>query len=284
MVIPLQYAVLAGVGLSVILHVVRQSNQVTIKRWRLDPAGDLIETDPPASLPGNEVVALQPYGSLFFAAASVFETCLPAPADASRNAVVILPPTRHTCSPGAPSGWRLVAITRIDGERSSSATTRSAQPSITCSQLSRTSSVDSGNERASAAGAGSLVSSRRNTVAATTCGTRSRLERRGQVDPPGAADEVWAHRFRERDGKPRLSGPTRSTQGQQTGAPDQRPQFAQCGLSPHEPGEPDRQVPERPIAPLTRLGGCVLTQYAHLAILALLSRPTPPGAGPVPKV
>ena len=90
MVIPLQYAVLAGVGLSVILHVVRQSNQVTIKRWRLNPAGDLIETDPPASLPGNEVVALQPYGSLFFAAASVFETCLPAPAGASRNAVVIL--------------------------------------------------------------------------------------------------------------------------------------------------------------------------------------------------
>ena len=35
------------------------------------------------------------------------------------------PPTRHTCSPGTPSGWRLVAITRIDGERSSSATTSS---------------------------------------------------------------------------------------------------------------------------------------------------------------
>ena len=51
MVIPLQYAVLVGVGLSVILHVVRQSNQVTIKRWRLDPDGNLIETDPPAHLP-----------------------------------------------------------------------------------------------------------------------------------------------------------------------------------------------------------------------------------------
>ena len=36
MVIPLQYAVLVAVGLSVILHVVRQSNQVTIKRWLLD--------------------------------------------------------------------------------------------------------------------------------------------------------------------------------------------------------------------------------------------------------
>ena len=90
MVIPLQYAVLAGVGLSVILHVVRQSNQVTIKRWRLDPDGNLIETDPPAQLPAGEVVALQPYGSLFFAAAPVLESQLPAPAGANRNSVVIL--------------------------------------------------------------------------------------------------------------------------------------------------------------------------------------------------
>ena len=90
MVIPLQYAVLAGVGLSVILHVVRQSNQVTIKRWRLDPDGNLIETDPPARLPANEVVVLQPYGSLFFAAASALESQLPAPADAVGNSVVIL--------------------------------------------------------------------------------------------------------------------------------------------------------------------------------------------------
>jgi len=90
LVIPLQYAVLAGVGLSVILHVVRQSNQVTIKRWRLDPGGDLIETDPPARLPANEVVALQPYGSLFFAAAPVFESQLPAVGDGSRTSVVIL--------------------------------------------------------------------------------------------------------------------------------------------------------------------------------------------------
>jgi MFS superfamily sulfate permease-like transporter len=50
MVIPLQYAVLIGVGLSVILHVVRQSNQITIKRWQIDPDGNLIETDPPARL------------------------------------------------------------------------------------------------------------------------------------------------------------------------------------------------------------------------------------------
>jgi SulP family sulfate permease len=90
MVIPLQYAVLVGVGLSVILHVVRQSNQITIKRWLLDPEGNLIETDPPAELPANEVVALQPYGSLFFATAPVFESALPALTGTSRNSVVIL--------------------------------------------------------------------------------------------------------------------------------------------------------------------------------------------------
>ena len=90
MVIPLQYAVLAGVGLSVFLHVVRQSNQITIKRWRLDPDGNLIETDPPAQLPANEVVVLQPYGSLFFAAAPALESQLPAPAGAAGNSVVIL--------------------------------------------------------------------------------------------------------------------------------------------------------------------------------------------------
>lgn len=90
MLIPLQYAVLVGVGLSVILHVVRQSNQISIKRRRIDPEGNFIETDPPARLPAEEVVVLQPYGSLFFAAAPVFEAALPALTDTSRNSVVIL--------------------------------------------------------------------------------------------------------------------------------------------------------------------------------------------------
>jgi SulP family sulfate permease len=90
MVIPLQYAVLVGVGVSVILYVVRQSNKITIRRWELDAEGHVIETDPPATLEGDDVVVLQPYGSLFFAAAPVFETLLPAVTEASRNSVVIL--------------------------------------------------------------------------------------------------------------------------------------------------------------------------------------------------
>ena len=90
MLIALQYAVLVGVGLSVILHVVRQSNQIAIKRWQLDAEGNVIESDPPTELPGNEVIVLQPYGSLFFAAAPTFESGLPAVIDRSRHSVVIL--------------------------------------------------------------------------------------------------------------------------------------------------------------------------------------------------
>ena len=90
MLIPLQYAVLVGVGLSMLLHVVRQSNQISIKRRRIDPGGQFIETDPPARLPAEEVVILQPYGSLFFASAPVFEAALPGLTEDSRNSVVIL--------------------------------------------------------------------------------------------------------------------------------------------------------------------------------------------------
>jgi len=90
MVIPLQYAVLVGVGLSVVLHVVRQSNQVVIKLRQRNAEGHVLELDPPAVLPADEVVLLQPYGSLFFAAAPVFESLLPTPTTASTNSVVIL--------------------------------------------------------------------------------------------------------------------------------------------------------------------------------------------------
>ena len=90
MLIPLQNAVMVGVGLSVVLYVIRQSNQVTIRRWTIDRDGHLIETEPPTEVPASEVVVLQPYGSLFFAAAPVFEAALPAVGETSRDSVVIL--------------------------------------------------------------------------------------------------------------------------------------------------------------------------------------------------
>ena len=90
MLIPLQYAVLVGVALSMTMHAVRQSNQVSIRRRVHDSDGHVIEVDVPAELPSGDVVVLQPYGSLFFAAAPVFEAALPAIGEGSRNVVVIL--------------------------------------------------------------------------------------------------------------------------------------------------------------------------------------------------
>jgi SulP family sulfate permease len=90
MLVPLQYAVLIGVGLSIVLHVVRQSNQVVVRQQVLQADGHLLETDPPPVLAPSEVVILQPYGSLFFAAAPVIEAMLPAVGPRSSGSVVIL--------------------------------------------------------------------------------------------------------------------------------------------------------------------------------------------------
>jgi sulfate permease, SulP family len=90
LLIALQYAVLVGVGISVILHVVGRSNRVSVKRWRIEAPNDVVEADCPAAVPPAEVVVLQPYGSLFFASAPVFEDQLPAVTADSRNSVVIL--------------------------------------------------------------------------------------------------------------------------------------------------------------------------------------------------
>jgi len=90
MVIALQYAVLIGVGISMILHIIKQSNQIVIKRWLIDENGDLREVDAPVDVASGEVVLLQPYGSLFFASAPVFEEQLPNVADDTHNSVVVL--------------------------------------------------------------------------------------------------------------------------------------------------------------------------------------------------
>ena len=69
MLIPLQYAVLVGVGLALVLFVVQQPNTVTMKGLRVDHDGRLREQDPPTHVGVDEVLVLQPYGSLFFASA-----------------------------------------------------------------------------------------------------------------------------------------------------------------------------------------------------------------------
>lgn len=88
---PLQFAVLTGVGISIALFVVRQSNKVVVRRWILDSDDPYPkESAPPSQLEADEVVVLTTYGSLFFASAPIFEGQLPKPTETSRRAVVVL--------------------------------------------------------------------------------------------------------------------------------------------------------------------------------------------------
>jgi sulfate permease, SulP family len=90
LVIPLQFAVLVGAGLGIVLYVARQSNRVRLRQLHLSPNGRMRESDPDRVLEPGTVVVLQPYGSLFFASAPVFEGLLPEVRADSQGAVVIL--------------------------------------------------------------------------------------------------------------------------------------------------------------------------------------------------
>lgn len=90
LVIPLQFAVLAGVGLGIILFVARQSNRLRVRQVHLDASGGMRESDPPATVGRREVIVLQPYGSLFFASAPSFERQLPKVDEETEGSVVII--------------------------------------------------------------------------------------------------------------------------------------------------------------------------------------------------
>jgi len=87
--VPLQFAVLFGVALSIVLQMFRQSNKVVITQWVLQPQGFPVEQPPPAQLPGHQFTLLQVYGSLFFAAAKSMEELLPR-VDHATHAVVAI--------------------------------------------------------------------------------------------------------------------------------------------------------------------------------------------------
>jgi SulP family sulfate permease len=88
--VPLQYAVLIGVGMAVLLFVFQESNKITVMSWKTEPGRYPIESAPPAAVPAQRVTVLVPYGSLFYAAAPMFAEQLPEVTTESRHAVVIL--------------------------------------------------------------------------------------------------------------------------------------------------------------------------------------------------
>lgn len=90
LLIPLQYAVLVGVAMSLLMFVIQQSNKITIRQWKETEGPYPIEQDPPKTLPANDVLLLVPYGSLFFAAAPIFEKQLPGVDEETTNTAVVL--------------------------------------------------------------------------------------------------------------------------------------------------------------------------------------------------
>jgi SulP family sulfate permease len=89
LVVPLQFAVLFGVALSILLNTIRQSNKVVVTQWVLQSQGFPLERPPPRRLPSHQLTILHVYGSLFFAAAKNMEEMLPEVGDAQRAVVAI---------------------------------------------------------------------------------------------------------------------------------------------------------------------------------------------------
>ena len=89
-IVPVHFAVLAGVAFAVVLFVVEQSQQLTVRRLVLGKGSFMREVDPPREVPPREVVILQPYGNLFFASAANFREQLPIVTPESRCSVVVL--------------------------------------------------------------------------------------------------------------------------------------------------------------------------------------------------
>jgi len=90
LIIPLQFAVLVGVGISVILFVMRQSTRLVTRRLVFHDDGRIEEVDPPEAVPPDEVIVLQPYGALFFATAATLAEQMPNVGPESTNSVVVL--------------------------------------------------------------------------------------------------------------------------------------------------------------------------------------------------
>jgi SulP family sulfate permease len=89
LIVPLQFAVLFGMALSIVLQVFRQSNKIVVKQWVLQPEGFPLEQPAPRQLPSHQLTILHVYGSLFFAAAKSMEEMLPDASNTSHAVVAI---------------------------------------------------------------------------------------------------------------------------------------------------------------------------------------------------
>jgi len=87
--VPLQMAVGLGAILHIMLYVYQSAEQVRVERIIIESDGSAVEAETPEKLPSDEIVILEPFGSLFFAGAAEFESDLPDVGDARHTVVII---------------------------------------------------------------------------------------------------------------------------------------------------------------------------------------------------
>jgi SulP family sulfate permease len=88
LLIPLHWAILAGVGLTLLVYIYSSSTKVRLVQIVRSGDGDFQEVAAPAQLPSDSVVALHAYGNAFFAAVYTLEAALPAPENAENSIVI----------------------------------------------------------------------------------------------------------------------------------------------------------------------------------------------------
>jgi SulP family sulfate permease len=87
--LPIQYAVLLGVMLSIMIYLYRSSTDIRLMELVPQADGSIIEQGAPLSLKKNDITILRTYGSLHFSGAAMLEEILPS-AQESNQSVVIL--------------------------------------------------------------------------------------------------------------------------------------------------------------------------------------------------
>jgi SulP family sulfate permease len=90
LIMPLQYAVLLGVVISILLFVFQQSNTIKLVEWVTQPNGWPVERPAPKQLESGRATFLFVYGNLFYAAASTLENNLPSVEGTFRAVVILL--------------------------------------------------------------------------------------------------------------------------------------------------------------------------------------------------
>jgi SulP family sulfate permease len=89
LLMPIHYAVFLGVALHILLYAFQSAEAVRIERVVIQEGNIYLETETPDELPSNEIVILQPIGSLFFAGAAKLDDQLPDVSQASGSVVII---------------------------------------------------------------------------------------------------------------------------------------------------------------------------------------------------